>query len=105
MFAISADSHVTEPGDCYVPRIDPRFRDRAPRAITHETMGVEVRTDMETLVVGTSPIGLPIHFDRNAHAADGIMLLNRVKPHTDFHAAREPSGNASIAAKPAVGIG
>ena len=26
MLAISADSHVTEPGDCYLPRIDPRFR-------------------------------------------------------------------------------
>ncbi len=23
-------------------------------------------------------------FDRNAHEADGIVLLNRVKPHTDF---------------------
>ncbi len=52
-------------------------------------MGVEVRTDMDTVVVGTSPIGLPIYFDKNAHGADGIVLLNRVKPHTDFHAAHE----------------
>jgi hypothetical protein len=57
--------------------------------ITPETMGVEVRTGMETVVLGTSPIGLPIHFDRNAYEADGIVLLNRVKPHTDFHAAHE----------------
>ncbi|WP_406697547.1 lactate racemase domain-containing protein [Singulisphaera sp. Ch08] len=57
--------------------------------ITPETMGVEVRTDMDTVVVGTSPIGLPIYFDKNAHGADGIVLLNRVKPHTDFHAAHE----------------
>ena len=28
--AISADSHITEPGDCYLPFIDPAFRDRAP---------------------------------------------------------------------------
>jgi predicted TIM-barrel fold metal-dependent hydrolase len=28
---ISADSHITEPPDTYVERIDPRFRDRAPR--------------------------------------------------------------------------
>ena len=47
-------------------------------------MGVEVRTDMETVVLGTNPVGLPIFFDRNAHQADGIVLLNRVKPHTDF---------------------
>ena len=52
--------------------------------VTEESMGVEVRTEMETVVVGTSPIGLPIYFDRNAFDADGIVLLNRVKPHTDF---------------------
>jgi hypothetical protein len=57
--------------------------------ITPEAMGAEVRTDMDTLVLGTSPIGLPIYFDKNAYEADGIVLLNRVKPHTDFHAAHE----------------
>jgi hypothetical protein len=57
--------------------------------ITTETMGVEVRTQMDTVVVGTSPIGLPIYFDRNAWEADGILLLNRVKPHTDFRARHE----------------
>jgi hypothetical protein len=57
--------------------------------ITPETMGVEVRTDMDTLVLGTSPVGLPIYFDKNAYEADGIVLLNRVKPHTDFHATYE----------------
>ncbi len=57
--------------------------------ITPEAMGVEVRTDMDTVVLGTSPIGLPIYFDRNAYEADGIVLLNRVKPHTDFRAAHE----------------
>lgn len=43
--AYSADSHVTEPGDCYVDRIDPRFRDRAPVAITHDTMGAVMLID------------------------------------------------------------
>lgn len=57
--------------------------------VTPEAMGVEVRTDMDTVVVGTSPIGLPIYFDKNAYEADGIVLLNRVKPHTDFHATFE----------------
>ena len=57
--------------------------------ITPEAMGVEVRTDMDTLVLGTSPVGLPIYFDKNAYEADGIVLLNRVKPHTDFHATYE----------------
>ncbi len=56
----------------------------AEYGITSEAMGVEVRTAMDTVVLGTSPIGLPIHFDANAHAADGIVLIGRVKPHTDF---------------------
>ncbi len=57
--------------------------------ITPEAMGVEVRTDMDTVVLGTNPVGLPIYFDKNAYQADGIVLLNRVKPHTDFHATHE----------------
>jgi hypothetical protein len=52
--------------------------------VTEEAMGVAIRTEMDTVVLGTNPVGLPIYFDRNAHAADGIVLLNRVKPHTDF---------------------
>jgi hypothetical protein len=57
--------------------------------ITPEAMGVEVRTDMDTVVLGKSIIGLPIYFDRNAYETDGIVLLNRVKPHTDFHSTYE----------------
>ena len=52
--------------------------------ITEAAMGVEVRTAMDVVEVGTNPVGLPIYFDRNAHRADGIVLINRVKPHTDF---------------------
>jgi hypothetical protein len=52
--------------------------------VTAESMGVPVKTDMEALVLGTNPAGLPIYFDKNAYQADGIVLANRVKPHTDF---------------------
>ena len=52
--------------------------------ITPKNMGVEVRTAMDTVVLGTNCVGLPIYFDKNAHEADGIVVLNRVKPHTDF---------------------
>ena len=57
--------------------------------VTAEAMGVAVKTDMDAVVLGTNPVGLPIYFDRNAHQADGIVLINRVKPHTDFHATHE----------------
>ena len=45
LLAISADSHITEPGDCYIDRIDPKFRDRAPIAVTDETMGATMLID------------------------------------------------------------
>ena len=34
---ISADSHIVEPPDLYTSRIEPRFRDRAPRMERMET--------------------------------------------------------------------
>ena len=57
--------------------------------VTAEAMGVPVKTDMDTVVLGTNPVGLPIYFDRNAYQADGIVLANRVKPHTDFRGVHE----------------
>jgi predicted TIM-barrel fold metal-dependent hydrolase len=36
---ISADSHVTEPPDTYVDRIDRRFKDRAPRFVRDDKRG------------------------------------------------------------------
>jgi hypothetical protein len=57
--------------------------------VTADTMGVPVKTDMDTVVLGTNPVGLPIYFDKNAFHADAIVLANRVKPHTDFRATHE----------------
>ncbi len=57
--------------------------------VTAEAMGVPLKTDMDTVVLGTNPVGLPIYFDRNAYQADGIVLANRVKPHTDFRGVHE----------------
>jgi hypothetical protein len=61
----------------------------ASYGVTPETMGVPVHTEMDAVILGTNPVGLPIFFDRNAHQAEGIVLLNRVKPHTDFHSTFE----------------
>jgi predicted TIM-barrel fold metal-dependent hydrolase len=49
--AVSADSHITEPGDCYLPYIDPKFRDRAPVAITHDVMGAAMSVDNGASVI------------------------------------------------------
>ncbi len=52
--------------------------------VTEKAIGCPIRSEMETSVLGTNSFGLPIHFDRNAFEADGIVLLNRIKPHTSF---------------------
>ncbi len=36
---ISADSHITEPPDCYIAHIDPKFRDTAPRIVSDPRRG------------------------------------------------------------------
>ncbi|MGP0062965.1 MAG: lactate racemase domain-containing protein [Isosphaeraceae bacterium] len=56
----------------------------AELGVTEATVGCPVRSEMDTVEVGTNSFGLPIHVDRNAYEADGIILLNRVKPHTSF---------------------
>jgi len=52
--------------------------------VTEAFLGCPIRSEMDTVVLGTDGFGLPIHFDRNAFEADGIVLLNRIKPHTSF---------------------
>lgn len=56
---------------------------------------------METVVLGTLSDGTPVHHDVIAAKADGVLLVNRIKPHTDFHGPVE-SGLAKIAA---IGLG
>jgi hypothetical protein len=56
----------------------------AELGVTEQSVGCRIRSEMETVVLGTNSFGLPIHFDRNAYEADGIIILNRIKPHTSF---------------------
>ncbi len=52
--------------------------------IDESTVGAEIRATMETEVVATTPDGMPLYLDRHAAAADRILPVNRVKPHTCF---------------------
>ncbi len=47
-------------------------------------VGAEIRSDMATVRVGETPEGMQVRLDRNAWEADGILVLNRIKPHTGF---------------------
>jgi hypothetical protein len=52
--------------------------------ITEVSVGAPIRSSMETVELGTTRDGIPLHFDRAAHEADRIAIVNRVKPHTNF---------------------
>jgi hypothetical protein len=52
--------------------------------ITQETVGAPIEATMEVDEIGRLSNGLPIFVDKNALRADGIIIVSRVKPHTDF---------------------
>ena len=53
--------------------------------ITESSMGVPIQATMETVQVGETEQGIPVLVDAYAHSADHIVVVNRVKPHTDFN--------------------
>jgi len=52
--------------------------------IDEDTVEAPIRSSMETEVIGTTPTGLPVYMDKYAAGADGIIAVNRIKPHTGF---------------------
>jgi hypothetical protein len=52
--------------------------------ISESALGVPVKTDMDAVQIGVNSWGEPVWWDRNALAADGVVTISRVKPHTDF---------------------
>lgn len=52
--------------------------------ITEATMGCPVRSSLEVISLGKTPEGIEAFLDKHASGADGIMLVGRVKQHTDF---------------------
>jgi hypothetical protein len=58
----------------------------ARQGVTEPSMGCPIRATMEVIELGKMEWGLPVLVDREAAGADGIVLVNRVKPHTNFNA-------------------
>ena len=54
--------------------------------ITAEYCGCEIRSSMDVIEIGKHPSGISIYQDKLASEADGIVLVCRVKPHTNFRA-------------------
>ncbi|HXD87114.1 MAG TPA: DUF362 domain-containing protein [Urbifossiella sp.] len=64
-------------------------------------LGVPVVTDMDAVVIGTNSWGEPVWWDKNALAADAVVTVSRVKPHTDFRGPFE----SGIVKMLAIGLG
>ena len=56
----------------------------ASLGMTEESLGAEIRATMDTVEVARTSSGMPLYLDRHAAAADRILPVNRVKPHTCF---------------------
>ena len=63
--------------------------------VNEQSTGAPIRASMETVQVGRLPDGTALHTDRFAAEADGIILFNKVKPHTAYKAPIE-SGLAKM---------
>ncbi len=58
----------------------------AKLGISEEAMGCPVKSSMEVVTLGHLDNGTPVYFDAIAAEADGVALVCRVKPHTNFRA-------------------
>ena len=70
--------------------------------ISEATMGAPLRPSMDVVEIGRTPAGEPVFTAREALEADGVVLINRVKPHTDFESVRVGSGLLKMTA---IGLG
>lgn len=49
-----------------------------------DEIGAPIHSSMEVVQIGTVEENIPVYFDRLASEADAIIVINRVKPHTNF---------------------
>jgi hypothetical protein len=56
----------------------------ASLGVTEEFCGCPILSSMETVKLGETRHGLTVYLDKHAASADAIIVVNRVKPHTNF---------------------
>ncbi|HEX4949573.1 MAG TPA: DUF2088 domain-containing protein [Blastocatellia bacterium] len=57
----------------------------ASYGVTEEAMGCPIRSSMEVVEIDSTGLEMKIFMDRFGYESDGVILLNRIKPHTAFH--------------------
>ena len=53
--------------------------------ISADTVGAPVRSAMDVVELPRGDLPFRIFMDRHVYESDGAILVNRIKPHTDFH--------------------
>ena len=53
--------------------------------VTEETIGAPIVSSMDVVDLGTTEEGIPVVLSKDAMECDGIIVVNRIKPHTEFH--------------------
>jgi hypothetical protein len=61
----------------------------ASYGITEATIGAPVRSSLDTVEIPAEGMENRVFMDRFAYESDGVILVNRVKVHTDFHGPHE----------------
>ena len=69
--------------------------------ITAESVGCAIEATMETVSLGRSESGVEVFVDKLAFAADAIVPVNRIKPHTSFRGPIESGPTKMLA----IGLG
>jgi len=54
--------------------------------VTEAFTDAPILSSMETVEISKTQDGVPVFIDKNAFEADGIIVVNRIKPHTKFKA-------------------
>ncbi|MEO8206853.1 MAG: DUF2088 domain-containing protein [Chthoniobacterales bacterium] len=53
--------------------------------ITEEKMGCPIRSSMDVVQIKAPGIPAAVFMDKLAYQSAGVILINRIKPHTEFH--------------------
>ena len=69
--------------------------------ITENNVGAPVRCSAETVQISGPKNGQPVFMDKLTWESDGVILINKIKPHPDFHG-RYESGLVKMAV---IGLG
>ena len=56
---------------------------------TEDVIKCPILSSMETEIIGETELGTPVYIDKNAYAADGVIVVNRIKKHTEHNSITE----------------